>query len=179
MKYSSFKFYWILGCSILGIFLAIQLFQKNINQELTYKDMANSSYISQVDVQTLQNTFKSQQDAIYYLGYSDCPWCQDALPVLYDVLEEYDIHINYIDTKEVKTNHTEDFNTLKTLLKDLVEDDKIYVPQVIVIQNGEIMNWHQGTIDDHDANERDLTTMEKEILKETYKNLLFNSGGES
>lgn len=177
-----FKTVWIVVCCSLALVLGIQLLQKEtspnntIQKEIeiqSYNDMINSSTFIKSSYKELKSIIEDKKTEIYYLGYADCPWCEDAVPVLKEVLDSQNMKIKYLDTKELKKNDDE-FQDTKRLLSTIVgEDDKLYVPQVIVILKGEVIANHQGTLDEHDANERDLTSAEQDMLKEIYEDLLF------
>lgn len=48
----------------------------------------------------------------------------------------------------------------------------LYVPLVLVVKNGKIIDGHEGTLDSHDATERKMTDQEKEELTQIYTKLM-------
>lgn len=48
----------------------------------------------------------------------------------------------------------------------------LYVPLVLVVKNGEVIDGHESTLDGHDATEREMTDDEKAQLKKIYETLL-------
>lgn len=51
----------------------------------------------------------------------------------------------------------------------------LYVPLVLVIKNGKVIDGHEGTLDSHDATERKMTDDEKEELTKIYTKLMSES----
>ena len=45
---------------------------------------------------------------------------------------------------------------------------QLYVPFVVFVKNGKIMNAHIGTVDGHDAHERTMTEDEQKELTKIY-----------
>ena len=48
----------------------------------------------------------------------------------------------------------------------------LYVPLVLVIKKGKVIDGHEGTLDSHDATERKMTDDEKEELTKIYTKLM-------
>lgn len=48
----------------------------------------------------------------------------------------------------------------------------LYVPLVLVIKNGKVIDGHEGTLESHDATERKMTNDEKEQLTKIYTKLM-------
>lgn len=113
--------------------------------------------------------------AILYIGANWCPWCRNAVPVLFEVAKKYNIktiyYLNLDDEKSsfeikdgnlVKTiNGTEGYYKLLNKLNDRLRDYKltdennieydtkekrIYMPYVLGIKKGRVVSDHVGTI---------------------------------
>lgn len=123
---------------------------------------------------------KDKKSGVYYMGYVDCPWCQDAVPVLEEAAKEENVYIHYVPIRDKDHNITFDKNTEDQFFawasSSLPKDDQgkptLYVPFVIAVKDGKIVKTHDGTFPDHDANKRDLTDKEKAQLKDVYKKLI-------
>ena len=48
----------------------------------------------------------------------------------------------------------------------------LYVPLVLVVKNGKVIDGHEGTSESHDANEGKMTNDEKEQLTKIYTKLM-------
>lgn len=113
--------------------------------------------------------------AVYYFGYSTCPWCVEAVPILNEVAKEQNMPIYYID-KKAETSSEEESKKIEARLGDKLEADDegnphLYVPYVVAIRDGKVCAYHTGTVDAHDAHERKMTEAEKSELKQIYEDL--------
>lgn len=123
---------------------------------------------------------KNKKSGVYYMGYIDCPWCQDAIPVLEEAAKEEDVYIYYVAIRDKTHKVTFDEQAKEQFFAwasgSLPKNDKgkptLYVPFVITMKDGKIVQTHDGTLDDHDANKRDLTDKEKVQLKDIYKKII-------
>ena len=115
------------------------------------------------------------EDAIIYVGAEWCPWCRNAVPVLFDVAKEYNVDtIYYLKLDDDKSNFeikdgnlvktkdgTKDYYKLLNKLKDnlddyiLTDDDgkeyntnekRVYMPFVLATKNGKVVSTHVGTV---------------------------------
>lgn len=48
----------------------------------------------------------------------------------------------------------------------------LYVPLVLVVKDGKVIDGHEGTLESHDATERKMTNDEKEQLTKIYTKLV-------
>ena len=116
------------------------------------------------------------ETAILYIGANWCPWCRNAIPVLFDVAKDNDVntiyYLNIDDEKDVyevedgklvkTTEGTESYYELLDLLDEELEDyvitnkdgkkfdtkeKRIYMPFVVAVKNGKISSSHTGTVD--------------------------------
>lgn len=82
---------------------------------------------------------------VVYLGFPECPWCQAYVKYLDEVAKEVGVNkIYYYNILEDRTNNTEAYQEIVSLLKDNLEYDnegnsRIYVPNVSFHANGEII----------------------------------------
>ena len=163
---------FFIGCLIIGYQpFGIEPYEK-VPHESEYKALLNDSIVEIESYQDLENTLKSQQTALYFLGYEGCPWCDDALPVLVEEAKQMNVKIHYINTKGLN-NDTQNYQKMQTLLSPILDTDKkIYFPNVIAIKNGQIQQNHIGTVDNYNPSEREMTYKEKQQLRIIYKDIL-------
>ncbi len=101
-----------------------------------------------------------------FLGFDGCPWCEQALPYIRARLAELQtagtpIRLYYVDVKPDSEDLRTDSNEAYTYLLSLTDSERIYVPYLAVYENGELLDSHTGTVDDHHAAE-DRMTQEQE-----------------
>ncbi len=131
--------------------------------------------IKYIDAKEAIEVLKSNQ-AIIYVGAEWCPWCRNAVPVLFEVAKKYKVDTIYylnLDSEkssfEVKDGElvekvkgSDAYYSLLDVLKDRLSDYKItgedgtvydtkekriYMPYVIAIKNGHVVLDHVGTVD--------------------------------
>jgi len=129
---------------------------------------------------------------VIYFGFSECPWCRTAVPILLEALKEKNIKtlyyynvLNERDRKElidgeivVKKQGTENYyNLVEKMYHFLPEYEglndetikRIYFPTVVFVKNGEIVGLHVSTISSQTDVNVPLTSEQKEQLKSIYK----------
>ena len=155
--------------------------------EKTYKQIELSEknpflYASYEDV------FKSlEKTAVIYLGYPECPWCRNLVPLLAQASKKVGMgKIYYINMKEERNvlklengeiveekKGSEGYNKLVQKLNDVLpvyeglENDslkRIYVPYVFFVKDGKIVDTHTGTIDEQTDPYTTLTEEESSTL---------------
>jgi thiol-disulfide isomerase/thioredoxin len=114
---------------------------------------------------------------VIYLGYPTCPWCRNAVPVLLkasdntsldkiyyvnmtDVRDKMELDSNnsIVTTKEADKEYYELLEKLDDILLEytLTDDDgneydtqekRVYVPTVLFVYNGKVVDYHFDTVD--------------------------------
>ncbi|MBR2833706.1 MAG: hypothetical protein IKE75_04710 [Bacilli bacterium] len=135
--------------------------------------------------------FLENGTGVLYLGFPECPWCRNAVPILIKTALENEINDIYYfnalsirDIKELKDGKvvttkkgTKDYYKLVDKLSDFLtpyeglNDDsikRIYFPTAIFVQGGKIVGSHIGTVDSQEDPYRPLTKLQKKELKKIY-----------
>ena len=106
--------------------------------------------------------FLENGTGILYFGYSSCPWCRNAVPVLIESARNNDMRINYVDIHGIKVSDTKTYEKLNDYLREDENGNKILaVPDVYVIKNGEVLEHHLGCVDGYTNPYVEMTTSEK------------------
>lgn len=143
------------------------------------KDDSNTKF-NEISFDEAIQYFTKEKSGVLYFGYSSCPWCKEAKPVLKKVAQKNGIDIQYVKVRDDKKNRLYTDNQ-KTIIEPYIQDymsnnDEgiltLYVPLVLVIKNGKVIDGHEGTLDSHDATERKMTDDEKEELTKIYTKLM-------
>ena len=137
------------------------------------------------------------EEAILYVGAEWCPWCRNAVSILFEVAKEHNIDkIYYLNLDKEKSNFEIQDGELVTLnkgsdayyklldklenhLRDYVLTDKdgknfdtkekrIYMPYVVGIKNKTIVSDHIGTVD-LEEDQSKHSSLTKEQHDELYK----------
>lgn len=93
---------------------------------------------------------------VVYLGFPECPWCNAYVKYLNEVALDVGIdEIYYYNVLEDRTNNTDNYKKLVSILGDNLQYDKegnhrIYVPNVSFHINGEVIgNDYETSYDTH------------------------------
>lgn len=143
------------------------------------KDDSNTKF-NEISFDEAIQYFTKEKSGVLYFGYSSCPWCKEAKPVLKKVAQKNGIDIQYVKVRDDKKNrlYTDDQKTIiEPYIQDYMSNNDegiltLYVPLVLVIKNGKVIDGHEGTLDSHDATERKMTDDEKEELTKIYTKLM-------
>ena len=129
-----------------------------------------------IDPSEFIRVFQEKGTGIFYFGYADCPYCNEAIPYLNEVAKENDIKIHYIDVYSDQYNFFEYFETVKALLEEIlpVEDGEVvmYTPTVVAIRNGEIVGHHTSLSERNVWEEYNPSDKAINELKKDYQKLI-------
>lgn len=91
---------------------------------------------------------------VVYLGFPECPWCQAYVPYVEEVAKKVGIDkVYYFNIKEDRKNNTEEYQKIVKILDVYLSNDdegnkRIYVPAIIIVQNGKIIEFDDETSKD-------------------------------
>lgn len=120
--------------------------------------------------------FLKEGTGVIYFGFPQCPWCRSLVPYLEEIGKEYGVEqIYYLNIKEIRDSYKVDnkkavvdkkgtdsyYEILNLLDKYLTEfkitDEKgkaydtgvkrLYAPTTVVVKDGKIVGFNQGTVD--------------------------------
>lgn len=121
--------------------------------------------------------FKNKETFMIYFGFPNCPWCKEAIPILNNIAKKNQVNVFYVRTRDenkellYSDEHKEQiFPYFETFLNENEEGNKhLYVPFVVAVKDGISLYGNVGTIDSHDAKERNMTNEEIEQLEALYQ----------
>lgn len=124
--------------------------------------------------------FTQEKSGVLYFGFSSCPWCKEAKPILKKVAKENGIDIQYVKVRDDKKNRLytdEQKAIIEPYIQDYMSNNDegvltLYVPLVLVVKDGKVIDGHEGTLESHDATDRKMTDDEKEDLTKIYTKLM-------
>lgn len=115
---------------------------------------------------------------IVTFGFKSCQWCQAAIPYINDIALEkgYNV-VRYLDIKAMRDDeksleHSKYIKLFEKIKDDIGNPSRINAPTVVVINNGRVIGYHEGTTDDHvkiDGNLPIMTEEQKNKLKDIYR----------
>ena len=194
----------LLIISLLGIFVKLQNDSAN-NDALKFKyeyENLNKKGYKEIkipdDNQIKYSTYEEIIDiltsgtGVIYLGFPECPWCRNAVPVLLDSVSETGIETVYYfnalsirDKKHLDENGnivvdekgTEEYKNLVNILYDYLGEydglndssiKRIYFPTVIFVKDGKVKGLHVSTVDSQNNPNESLTIEQYDELKDIY-----------
>ena len=110
---------------------------------------------------TIEETidFVKNKTGVIYIGDTNCPYCQTAVPVLIESLKVHGIDEAYylgdfLSTRPDKNENSDkkaEYKELSELFSDFIEADeneyyKVFVPIVIAVKDGKVMAHHTATV---------------------------------
>lgn len=135
---------------------------------------ANTDYVFEVStVEQFIERFDNDETFTAYFGFDNCPFCNQAMPVLNSVASELNTTVDYIDARaNASWKSNTDIDSYDELVKrigSLFEVDEkgphMYVPLVVFIKDGEIASSHVGYTDDFDADYVPTKEQHDELVK--------------
>lgn len=129
--------------------------------------------------------------AVIYFGFPECPWCRNAVPVLFDAAKEMGIdkiyYYNALDIRDKKSldnnkiviekEGTEEYKQLVKLMYQYLpayeglNDEtikRLYFPTVLFIKEGNIIGLHKSTVDTQNDSNIPLNKKQYNELKTIY-----------
>lgn len=132
-----------------------------------------------MDFESAIQFFKEGKSGILYFGFYDCPWCQDVVPILSDAAAHSGKEVFYVKTRDEQRQRLytdEQKERIVPYLGNYMSENKegvltLYVPLIVRVENGQVTMAHQGTIEGHQAGERDMSEEEKTIVSRAIENM--------
>jgi predicted bacteriocin transport accessory protein len=151
----------------------------------TYNQNHHYEWNTDLSIQEGLDLIESDTKSILYFGYPTCPWCKEAAPVMQEVAKKERVKVYYICitdengetllTDALKSEIQEYMNKSDLDFSEYFDEDtgefRFYVPTVMIVGNGQIYDFHIGTVDTHDAHERTMTDEEVEELTQIYTDM--------
>ena len=140
---------------------------------------AENTPFEKVTMEDVISYFENKESHIVFLGFRDCPWCQDLMPILNDIAIQKNVKIKYVNVRPENTKESDLRNEnnptyvkLQELLGDVSGDgtNKFYVPYVGVIRDGKVVDFMLSF--DYDAHTVQITEEQIEEYKKRLNELL-------
>jgi thiol-disulfide isomerase/thioredoxin len=149
---------------------------------------------------------------VIYFGFPTCPWCRNAVPSLISAAESVGLskiyYLNILDIRDslsvndsgeivVEKEGTKNYKKILKKLDKILDDyyvtdalgnkvntneKRLYVPTVVVVKDGEIVDYHMDTVASHiEAGNgyAELTKDQREELFDIYTNMFLKIANSS
>ncbi len=139
-----------------------------------------TNIIKYVDIDEVFRIFDLNDNKKYIIvfGFKTCQWCQAAIRFINDIaLEKEYTTIGYLDIKVMRDDadakeHKKYLELYEKIKYDIGNPSRINAPTTVVIKNGEILGFHEGTVEGHEKVNGTLPIMtedQQNELKEIYR----------
>ena len=134
--------------------------------------LADSKHFYFASYDSFFELMENKQTVIVMVAHYGCPWCEALAPVVDKMCDQFGYDIYYIDTQNsANVNDTKGIEKIINACKDYSTPNSdgsagLWLPSLIYLQNGKIIQIHEGTVNTHDAHERTMT--EKELARLEY-----------
>ncbi len=124
--------------------------------------------------------FQDQGTGLVYFGFSRCPWCQEIVPLLQKAADQNGVEVFYVKTRDAMKERLytdEQKDQIAPYIEEYLQDNDegvptLYVPLVLAVVDGQVVDGHQGTVEDHDAHERTMTADETKQVQQIMDELV-------
>lgn len=147
--------------------------------EYKWIDKNNVADFRKIDVVESFRPYRDSGTCLIYYGYTNCHWCQRAIPVLNEVAKKYNVPIYYVDVSQQISNENYEqlINyTKETLEKDENDEYEFLVPVVYGIRKGKIVDYHISLVDSFEfktfSDEEQLDEYQTEELYKEYEDIV-------
>lgn len=144
---------------VMGVILFVILKNNNVKDNVRFaKEYGSVSEENVFVYKNIDEIIKIMEHGtgVVYLGFPDCPWCRAYVKYLNEVALDVGIdEIYYYNILEDRTNNTEEYQKIVSILGDNLQYDKegnhrIFVPNVSFHIDGEVIgNDYETSLDTH------------------------------
>jgi len=179
---------------------------RNNNKKYPTVDISENNVVKYSSYDEVLQVLESGTGVIY-LGYPECPWCRNLVPVLLSSAREMEVDtIYYLNIKEdrdllmlnekkeiiTEKEGSKDYYKLVDALTEILDDyilttnegeevntgkKRIYVPLVVFVKDGKIVGHHADTVETQTDPYVSLTDKEEEKLLMILINLMGKVNG--
>ena len=99
--------------------------------------------LNYLEYEEYNNIINSNEKQIVLIAQSGCEGCTKARPVLYELAEEYDVKINYLNASMLSQENATSFQESLTFF----EENGISTPMMLVVSNKKVIDSLVGSVD--------------------------------
>lgn len=113
---------------------------------------------------------------VIFLGFKECPWCQEMAPLVNEAAEAEGVDVYYLDIREARESNNLEYQELVSILapylsKDESGNPRISVPDISFVSDGDIV-WRfemDATTDEERTPEAYWTDERKERAVQRFR----------
>ena len=168
------------GLAIYISYKKEEIISDNINFKKEYSEVSSDNVFVYKNIDEIIKIMENGTGVVY-LGFPECPWCQEYVKYLDEVAKEVGIEkIYYFNILEDRKDNTDEYQKIVSILEDYLQYDdegnkRVYVPNVSFHIKGEVIGVdYETSLDTHDLTDPKEYWTEDEVsdLKETLYDLM-------
>jgi len=121
-----------------------------------YVGIEGKTNVKQISEESVLELFESGTGVLLF-SFPESEWCQDIMPIINEIALSSEVEVSYFNVRDIRQSNTEEYQSmyleiveyLKTTEFDELLYSEIFVPTLIKIENGEIVDFHLGTTTNH------------------------------
>ena len=113
----------------------------------TPKESQSESTLPKVSCSQYHEKIAEKQDNLILIARPTCSFCQQFVPVLEEIVNEYGIVVNYFDTDTLNEDESKAFNQSA----DLFGSKDFGTPTLIITNDQKIVKYHIGYMEKDDT----------------------------
>lgn len=168
----------------LAVILASVLLAGCGNRVSAGADMSGYKYLEDDSPAFYEMTVQSMKEQIdegnafaVYFGFDDCPWCNEAVPVLNQTAKECGETVGYVDTRKDSSwqsnTDIDGYDLFIEIAGEYLKPDEegvphLYAPTVIFFRDGKIVSFCEGLVDGYSPSDGRMTEDQQAELKDRY-----------
>ncbi|MFM9350475.1 TlpA family protein disulfide reductase [Streptococcus uberis] len=164
------KRYLLALFSFMIILLLLNSVAYRMNTREGKFEIEKSISLLQEPVDVTMNHLSHKKPGIYYFGYQKCPWCEEFLPILDEVLKENNQKSIVVNIKT--TSFTKKHKRALKQFYETYENGEVSVPYLVIINSKGNVYTHVGTLSEHNAHKEKLTNSQRNKLKSVLRRKL-------
>ncbi len=122
----------------------------------------------ELTLQQLYEAIDAKKTVIVLLSHITCPWCQALVPVVDEVARGRELGIYYIDADREFLNDERLLKMCQEIENKTAVDEEgnpcLYLPSILYIRQGMLIDIHVGTVSGHDASAMGLSEKQRARL---------------
>lgn len=146
---------------VVSLASILDLQQKNLTDmqqfKTDYPRVAEQHVFRSVSMKTAIEKLENDTGVVF-IGFKECPWCQYLVEYVDKAAKAENLpRVTYVNIRQDRTDNSDDYKKIVSILEPYLAKDeqgnpRVYVPHVIAVKNGKIVDsYRQEEMDQNEA----------------------------
>lgn len=164
--------------ALLAVFLLVGC--ASIKNE--YEGISGKTAVKQISEDEVMEVFQNGTGVVLF-SFPESEWCQELMPLLNEEALKVETEVMYYNVRDIRESKTDEYTILyneivrflETTEFDELRYEEIFVPTMVKLENGNIIDFHLGTVESHVETSNglpNLTISQKSELKSVITRIL-------